>query len=122
MKGSKMMSRLSPGAEPPAELLLSVLYRYFFFGWLLRDVSHAQNPFERNAALRHNQGVSRWLPMYMLRWTVLSVAIFALGNVSETVFAAPKLATCLYIGFCLCVPMLVITFSVWILLRRAGSA
>jgi len=115
------MSSLSPDAEAPTELLPSVLYRYFFFGWLLHDVSHAQNPFERNAALRHNQDVSRWLPIYMLRWTVLSAAMFALGTVSETVFAAPTLAACLYTAFCLCVPVLAITFSIWVLLRQAGS-
>jgi hypothetical protein len=120
MKGSRMSS-LSPDAEAPKELLLSVLYRYFFFGWLLHDVSHARNPFERNAALRHNREVSRWLPMYMLRWAILSAVMFALGSVSETVFAAPHLAAWLYIAFCLCVPMLAITFSVWVLLRQAGS-
>jgi len=97
-----------------------VLYRYFFFEWLLQDVSRTQNPFERNAAIQHNRAVSRWLPMYMLRWTVLSAASFALGTVSQTVFVAPKLAACLYTVFCLCVPMLAITFLVWVLLRRAG--
>ena len=119
MKGSKM-SRLSPEAEVPTEFLLSVLYRYFFFGWLLQDASRAQNPFERNAALQHNQAVSRWLPMYMLRWTVLSAASYALGIVSQTVFVAPNVAVCLYTAFCLCVPMLAITFWEWVLLRQAG--
>ena len=38
----------------------TLLYRYFFFGWLFRDVTRG-NLFERAAAWRHNQAQAHWL-------------------------------------------------------------
>ena len=44
-----------------------VLYRYFFFGWLFKDVTRG-NVFERAAAFRYNKEHAHWLLTYMIRW------------------------------------------------------
>lgn len=38
----------------------TLLYRYFFFGWLFKDASRG-NLFERSAAWRFNQAHAHWL-------------------------------------------------------------
>ena len=38
----------------------TLLYRYFFFGWLFKDVNRG-NLLERAAAWRHNREQARWL-------------------------------------------------------------
>ena len=45
----------------------TLLYRYFFFGWMFRDVTRG-NLLERSAAWRHNQSQAHWLLTYMRRW------------------------------------------------------
>jgi hypothetical protein len=55
-----------------------LLYRYWFYGWLFRDVNRG-TLLERAAAWRHNQAASRWLPVYLRRWTVLGLVTFAIG-------------------------------------------
>ena len=42
----------------------TLLYRYFFFGWLFRDVTRG-NLFERSAAWAHNKSQAHWLLTYM---------------------------------------------------------
>ena len=58
---------MNAGSSPPFGTLL---YRYWFFGWIFRDAARG-TPFERAAALRHNAERARWLPTYMRRWAVL---------------------------------------------------
>ena len=53
----------------------TLLYRYFFFGWLFRDVNRG-TVLERAAAWRHNQAQARWLPTYMRRWLWCGTSIW----------------------------------------------
>ena len=45
----------------------TLLYRYFFFGWLFKDASRG-NVIERAAAWRHNKERAHWLLTYLRRW------------------------------------------------------
>ena len=56
----------------------TLLYRYFFYDWLFRDASRG-SAFERAAALRYNIEQSRWLPLYLKRWSVLALSFYAMG-------------------------------------------
>jgi hypothetical protein len=80
--------------EPLAFRVL--LYRYFFFGWLFRDVNRG-NLFERTAAWRHNLGRARWLFVYLRRWCVLGVVCFLLGLLTEMVLSAGLLSAFFYV-------------------------
>lgn len=61
----------------------SLLYRYFFFDWMFKDVRKG-NLYERAAAWQHNLQQSRWLPVYMRRWLFISVLFYTLGLTLET--------------------------------------
>lgn len=89
----------------------TLLYRYFFFGWLFRDVNRG-NLFERAAAWRHNQTQARWLPTYMLRWFVLGVLLYLGGlGVEHTVSTA--LSSVLYMPWVLSVSFNATTLVAW---------
>ena len=74
----------------------TLLYRYFFFGWLFKDVNRGGDMFERAAAMRHNRRMAGWLPKYMLRWLWWSLIFYALAGGAELVLDAPELARWLY--------------------------
>jgi hypothetical protein len=65
-----------------------LLYRYWFYGWLFRDVNRG-SLLERAAAWRHNQAAARWLPVYLRRWTVLGSVTFAIGWCLESLAPFP---------------------------------
>jgi len=96
----------------------SLLYRYFFFQWLFSDITRAKGPIERRAAWLHNQRQRAWLPLYMRRWTMLSVAGFALGAIGERVLSAPVFAACWYTGSCTSVSVLLVIVVAWAFLGR----
>ena len=73
-----------------------LLYRYLFFGWLFRDVSHG-NLFERSAAWRHNLDKSHWLPTYLRRWFALGILSFALGLLFEHGLSAQVISAIFYV-------------------------
>ncbi len=73
-----------------------LLYRYLFFGWLFRDVSHG-NVFERSAAWRHNLDKSHWLVTYLRRWIVLGFVSFALGMLVEHQLSAQLVSAFFYV-------------------------
>ncbi|TBO32886.1 hypothetical protein EYS42_06900 [Aquabacterium lacunae] len=74
-----------------------LLYRYWFFDWLFKDVNRA-TLMERAAAWRHNQEQARWLPLYLRRWAILTVLSFAVGMLMEHGLRAPVLSAVLYIN------------------------
>jgi hypothetical protein len=92
-----------------------LFYRYWFYGWLFRDVNQG-TLFERAAAARHNQSLSRWLPTYLLRWTVLGVVCFSGGLLIETLLCA-QAALLPYAVSTLAVPVNVVTLAAWVGLR-----
>ena len=70
-------------------------YRYWFFGWMFRDVNRP-SLFERAAAWRHNQEQRRWLPTYLRRWALMSILAFGLAVVVEHGFKAQVLSALFY--------------------------
>lgn len=88
------------------------LYRYFFFGWLFRDMTRG-SLLERAAAWRHNQGCARWLPTYMRRWAVLGGAFFGAGWLAESM-APPLVQLALYLPSALSVPVNAVILAAWL--------
>ncbi|MFL6662351.1 MAG: hypothetical protein ACJ8G7_09235 [Rhizobacter sp.] len=98
----------------------TLLYRYFFFGWLFRDVSRG-NLFERAAAWRHNQSQAHWLPTYMRRWLVFGALSFAAGAFVELVIGAPVASALLYLPGALSVPVNAVIVAVWAGLKALSA-
>ena len=94
----------------------SILYRYFFYGWLFRDVCRG-NLWQRSEAWRHNREQSRWLPTYMRRWVVLGVLLFGVANFIELALSSPTLSAFFYVPSTLAVPFNVVTAVCWGFLR-----
>ena len=93
-----------------------LLYRYFFFGWLFKDVNRG-NVLQRAAAWRHNREQARWLPTYMRRWLWLAAACYALGQAVEGLLQAPGAAVVFYLPCALAVPVNAVIVAAWIGLR-----
>ncbi len=86
-------------ADLPFKILL---YRYFFFSWLFRDVSKG-NLYQRTAAWRHNQKQARWLTTYLRRWLFMGAMMYALGALCEILLNAPMLSACFFVPMALSV-------------------
>jgi hypothetical protein len=86
-------------AELPFKILL---YRYFFFSWLFKDVNKG-DVYERSAAWRYNQTQARWLPTYLRRWLFLSGLNYALGVFCEMLLQAPILSAFFFVPMALSV-------------------
>lgn len=93
----------------------TLLYRYFFFGWLYKDVSRG-NLFERAAALRYNREHAHWLLTYMHRWLWCGLIFYGLGGFAE-VLDAPLVSMLFYIPGALSVPMNAVIGAAWIGLK-----
>ena len=84
------------GADMATSFSDSLLYRYFFYGWLFKDVQKGKM-LERAAAWRHNQQQARWLPVYMRRWLLLSSLFYASGLMWENALGMPYPAAFFYV-------------------------
>lgn len=73
-----------------------LLYRYWFFGWLFKDVNRA-DMFERSRAWLHNREQARWLPTYLRRWALLTVVCYLVGVLLEHGLEAPVISSVLYV-------------------------
>ena len=89
----------------------TLLYRYFFFDWLFRDVSRG-SLLERAAARRHNQSQAHWLLTYMRRWLWCG-----LGGFAELILNAPLLSALFYVPGALSVPVNAIIGAAWLGLK-----
>jgi hypothetical protein len=94
----------------------TLLYRYFFFDWLFRDVSRG-NALERACAWRHNKAQARWLPTYMRRWLVSGLLLYGLGHFVEMVLAAPVVSAFFYVPGALSVPVNAVLGVAWVGLK-----
>jgi hypothetical protein len=94
----------------------TLLYRYFFFGWLFRDVNRG-NVLERSAAWRHNREQARWLPTYMRRWVWCGLFFYGLGGIAESLLQAPGISVLFYVPSTLAVPISAVICAAWIGLR-----
>ena len=94
----------------------TLLYRYFFFGWLFKDVNRG-NLLERAAAWRHNRDQARWLPTYLRRWTWWGVLFYGLGLAVESLLQAPAFSVLFYVPCALSVPVNAVIGAAWLGLR-----
>lgn len=104
----------------PGPSFSSLLYRYWFFGWMFRDASRG-SALERDAALRHNLERARWLPTYMRRWTVLGLLMYAFGGALEWL-GLESVAPLAFVPACVAAPVLAVTAAAWWMLRGPRSA
>lgn len=95
---------------------LSLLYRYFFFSWLFRDVAYG-NRLERIAAWRHNQAQAHWLLTYLKRWLVLGLLFFAAAATSALASPAHWVSVPFYVMFSVAVPVSSVIVVAWLGLR-----
>jgi hypothetical protein len=93
--------------------LRTLLYRYFFFGWLFRDASTG-TALERAAAWRHNRNQARWLPTYMRRWLCCGLLLYLVGLFVESVIGAPLLSSLFYVTGLMSVPGNAVMVAAWI--------
>ena len=91
----------------------SLLYRYFFFGWLFEDVNQG-SVFERSAAWRHNQAQARWLPTYMRRWMWCGVVFYELGGLVESLLQFPGVSVLFYVPCALSIPINAVIGAAWV--------
>lgn len=92
--------------------LRTLLYRYFFFGWLFRDVQHGSR-LERAAAWRHNRVQAQWLPTYLRRWLLGGALLYALGGFVELVIGATVLSACFYVPSALSMSVDAVIAAAW---------
>ena len=91
----------------------TLLYRYFFFGWLYKDVNRG-NVFERAAALRWNKEHAHWLLTYLWRWLCCGLVLYALGGAVEWGLQSPGLSVMFYIPSALSVPVQAVIGAAWV--------
>jgi hypothetical protein len=107
--------RISQSSGPDAGLYL-LLYRYFFFDWLFRDVNDG-SALERAAAWRFNQEMGRYLPIYLRRWTILVVFSYAVGALLENWLAFANAAAFFYCVTSISLAMSMLIVRSWLGLR-----
>jgi len=111
------MSVLPQRISEPSECALRVLvYRYFFFDWLFRDVN-AGSSLERAAAWRFNQEMRRYLPIYLRRWTIVVVFSYAVGALFENWLALANAAAFFYFVTSISLAMAMLIVRSWLGLR-----
>ena len=107
------MNASAPDSRP---YLRHALMRYFFFGWLFRDVSRG-NLRERVAAWRHNQHQAHWLRCYLRRWLTLGGLLTGLGVAAEIGFAQPLVSMVFYVPGLTTLPVCAVVVATWIGLK-----
>jgi hypothetical protein len=106
------------GATVPELPFRTLLYRYFFFSWLFKDVNASGDLFERAAAMRHNRRMAGWLPKYMLRWLWWGLFFYGLAGVAELIFEAAGGARLLYAASAICLSFSVPVVIAWVHLTQ----
>jgi hypothetical protein len=94
----------------------TLLYRYFFFEWLFRDVRQG-NLLERAAAWRYNQSQAHCLLTYMRRWLWCSLLLYGLGAVVEILFGSPAISALFYVLSCVGVSLNAVIATAWVGLK-----
>lgn len=94
----------------------TLLYRYFFFDWLFKDVSRG-DLMARAAAWRFNQSRAHWLLTYMRRWLSCGLLLYGLGGAVELLMRAPALSAIFYVPGALSVPVNIVIGVLWIGLK-----
>ena len=92
----------------------TVLYRYFFFGWLFREVPGDAPAFERGLARHYNRRQAAWLPTYMLRWLWCSLFFYAAGGFVDILGGPLDLARYCYAASAVCVTFTITIATAWV--------
>lgn len=82
--------------EAAAVAFRTLLYRYFFFSWLFKDVNKG-NMLERSAAYRYNKEHAYWLFTYLRRWLFLTLLFYLLGLIFEALLLLPVVSAFFYV-------------------------
>jgi hypothetical protein len=106
--------------QVPSQLRFrTLLYRFMFFEWMFTDISAARNLYERHAAARHNRHMSRYLPVYLRRWSVLTVFDFILGLLFERGLQASLLSAWFFTWSCVSLTAMVVISVAWLMLANS---
>lgn len=105
--------------EPNPLRFRTLLYRFMFFGWMFIDISAARNLLERHAALRHNRHMSRYLPVYLRRWSLLTAFDFSLGLLFERGVQASLLSAWFFTWSCVSLTAMVVISVAWLILANS---
>lgn len=97
----------------------TLLYRFMFFGWMFTDISATRNLYERHAAARHNRYMSRYLPVYLRRWSVLTACDFILGLLFERALQASLLSAWFFTWSCVSLTAMVVISVAWLMLSNS---
>ncbi len=100
---------------------VTLLYRFLFFDWLFADMSKAKNLFERHAAWQHNRSMRRHLPLYLRRWSVLTVLDFGLGCMFERLLETRVVAAWFFTWSCVTITGMALISVLWILLSNPDT-
>ena len=95
-----------------------MIVRYFSFAWLFQDATSG-DLWQRNAAFRFNLQQRRFLPIYMLRWSILFGVWMLLGETFEQAVGALIPAVVFFLTAALSLSYLLVAFAVWLALRLA---
>ena len=96
----------------------TLLYRFIFFDWLFADVGLARTPVERHAETQHNRRMSKYLPVYLRRWSFLTVFGFALGCLVERALHATLLSAWVFTWSGITATGAVVITVAWIFLTQ----
>ncbi len=114
------MSALPPQESPvvhaASESAWSQLRRYFFYGWLFSDADSG-SVWERSAARRRNCEQAKWLPTYLLRWSIVGGLLAALEQLSERLSGTSVLSAALAVSVILVATFCLVTAVCWAFLR-----
>ncbi len=113
------MLRPESRCSPPDEPLRSLLYRYWFWGWLFRDVTRG-TLLVRHAAWRHNVAQRHHLQVYMRRWLACVGAMAVAARILELMSGPSVAAATFYTASVLASCVLTVTVAGWALLARAS--
>lgn len=105
-------------ALPPALPFFTLLYRFLFFDWLFADMRTATSLYERHAARVHNQHMSRYLPIYLRRWSFLTAFDFGLGCLLERMLQASVLSAWFFTWSCVSLTGMVVISVAWAVLAN----
>jgi hypothetical protein len=111
-----MAIELPPPSPAGTEPFLSLLYRYFFFDWLFRDVTRG-TLLERAAAWRFNRDSRRHLLVYLRRWLFVFAAGYGLGVLFEHAFELAYAAACCYSASSVSASVIFIILLSWFTLK-----
>ncbi len=104
----------APTVDEPA--FRTLLYRYFFFAWLYRDVGQG-NALQRASAWRYNREHAGWLVTYMRRWLGCGLILCSIGVLIERLLDAPGLSAIFYVPGVISVPINAVIATTWLGLK-----